>query len=63
MQGTAAPGYLVAPDTLPNPGSGRIARYTLHGIHKKERHRQSTVGGHEIQLLRPRGVRGDTAKC
>jgi hypothetical protein len=27
--------------TEPNPGSGRTARFTLHHIHKKERHRQS----------------------
>jgi len=29
--------------TGPNPGSGRTAPYTLHRIHKKERHRQSTI--------------------
>jgi hypothetical protein len=29
--------------TEPNPGSGRTARYTLHRIHKKERHRRSTI--------------------
>ena len=27
----------------PGPGSGRTARHTLHGIHKKERHRRSPI--------------------
>ncbi|PYS14782.1 MAG: hypothetical protein DMG15_06805 [Acidobacteria bacterium] len=31
--------------TEPNSGSGRTARYTLHRIHKKDRHRRSAITG------------------